>query len=83
MSGLQKLHQEYGSQMSEKEFAVEVLEIKSANYHRMRRENGRGKIIQKKVVPLSNEQIENIKTELQKKGYAGKLIDYTELQILH
>lgn len=83
MSGLQKLHQEYGSQMSEKEFAVEVLEIKSANYHRMRRENGRGKIIQKKVVPLSNEQIESIKTELQKKGYAGKLIDYTELQILH
>ena len=49
----------------------------------MRRENGRGKIIQKKVVPLSNEQIENIKIELQKKGYAGKLIDYTELQILH
>lgn len=49
----------------------------------MRRKNGRGKIIQKKEVPLSNEQIENIKTELQKKGYAGKLIDYTELQILH
>ncbi len=49
----------------------------------MRRENRRGKIIQKKIVPLSNEQIENIKTQLQKQGYAGKLIDYTELQILY
>lgn len=69
--------------MSEKEFAIEVLEIKSANYNRIKRENGRGKIIQKKVVPLSNEQIESIKTELQKQGYSGKLINYTKLQILH
>ncbi len=69
--------------MSEKEFAVEILEIKSANYHRMKRENVRGRVLQKKVIPLPNDQIESIKTELQKKGYAGKLIDYTELKILH
>jgi hypothetical protein len=52
--------------MTEKEFAEEVLELKSASYNRIKRGNGKGKIIRKEVVNLTNQQIESIKIELRK-----------------
>lgn len=59
--------------MTEKEFAEEVLELKSANYNRLKRENGKVKIIKKEVISLSNEQIESIKIELRKARICRKI----------
>ena len=80
---LQELHQKYGSQMKEKDFAQEVLEIKHENYKNVKNIGQRARILKGRVVKTSKEEIEQIKEKLVLAGYAGKLINYEELQELH
>lgn len=80
----QKLHQMYGGQMPEYKFAREVLEISSSSYKTsLKKRHGRAIILKSLVIQVSPKEIERIKEILKSQGYAGKLIDYSELQKLH
>jgi len=78
----QKLHQEYGKEVSESYFAQEVLNIQYTNYNNYKNRGGRVTVLEKKQ-KLSEEEIQKIKEELKKKGYENKLITYDELKKLH
>jgi len=79
---LQVLHQMYGSQMPENKFAQYVLDLNETSYREVK--SGKRKVyILKSIQNKALEEIEKIKEKLQKEGYGGKLIDYTELRELH
>lgn len=80
---LQHLYQTFGSQLTEKEFASEVLGIKNANYSRLKNTSGNTTALHRRAVHLSLEEINNIKEQLRKQEYVGKTIDYDELIRLH
>jgi len=87
---LQDLHQEYLPDISEKGFAIEVLELTQGNYSKMKNKGSKGRILKvgdtqkrKKNDTINIETIEYIQDELKKEGYEDKLISYEELQQLH
>ena len=73
----------YGKNLTEKEFAQEVLGISGANYNRLRSRKVKANILKRTVIQLSVEEKNNIKKQLELKGYVKKAIDYAELQQLH
>ena len=78
-----QLHMRYGEQMTEREFACYVLEINPSQFKRMKK-GLRNAIILKSLIPqISQEEIDNIKQELEMQGYRGKKINYTEFHNLH
>jgi len=77
---LQKLHQTYGKQMTETIFAQKVLELGSTTYLEMKNHGVKAKILKKVIDKETKENIERIKAELERQGYVGKSIDYTEFQ---
>lgn len=81
---MQELHQAYGSLLPEKEFALHVLEI-SINSYNNSLKGGKYKtaILQNNLAKLLEEQAQKIRGSLLSDGYAGRLIDYSELQELH
>ena len=75
------LYQEYGSNMSEKEFATDVLDLSVDSYRALRRCNNKDKFkILKKEIP---KELERIKKILISKGYSNKKIYYDELHELY
>lgn len=82
-SKFKELYQKYGTHMQEKDFAEQVLEITNYQYYFLRRMTSNAVILSNEL----NRTIENDSEELKKvigsNGYAGKLIDYGELQMLH
>ena len=79
---LQQLYREYGKGMLEKEFAVTILGISESAYYIFRNTEYKIKILSEKNIELL-EKIKEIKQELRKKGYIGKVISYQELQELY
>ena len=80
---LQQLHQEYGSQLQEKVFALYVLELGINNYNGLKNGKYKTAILQEQLTEIIKQEAEKIRNELLLRGYAGRLIDYTEIQRLH
>lgn len=80
---MQELHQMYGSLLPEKEFALHVLEIGINSYNGLKSGKYKTAILQAQLTKMMEEEKERIKDTLLLNGYAGKLIDYEELQELH
>lgn len=80
---MQELHQTYGSLLPEREFALHVLEISINSYAGLKNGKYKTAILQKQLEKLMEEDAQKIKKKMLSEGYAGHLIDYTELQGLH
>lgn len=80
---MQELHQTYGSLLPEREFALHVLEISINSYAGLKNGKYKTAILQKQLEKLMEEDAQKIKKKMLSEGYAGHLIDYTELQELH
>lgn len=80
---LKTLHKMYGNQISEKAFAIYVLEISINSYNSVKKSEYKTQILKKQLEKIVEQEVEGIKQELQRQGYSGKLIDYQELQNLH
>ena len=79
-----RLHQAYGSQISEYKFAREVLEISASSYKTgLKKRQQRAIILKSLASQVSIDEIGRIKQLLKEQSYVGKLIDYYELQKLH
>jgi len=81
-SELQALHQMYGCQMPEIQFARHVLDLNDTSYRQVKSEK-RKVFILKTLQISAREDIEKTKEALKEQGYTEKLIDYAELQKLH
>lgn len=77
------LYKTYGNQMAEKEFAQNVLEMTYDQYDSLKRRKDRAIILKKQLAQIIQQDIDEIKKRLIFDGYCGKLIDYTEIQMLH
>lgn len=80
---LQALHSKYGKGLSEKDFAIEILGLSYSNYGNCKNQGQRATVLKEKENSLSEEEKEGIIKKLKKEGYAGKLLTYEELQLLH
>jgi hypothetical protein len=80
---LQELHQKYGSQISEKEFALYVLELSISMYNVLKSGKSKATILRIRLDRVIEENSSEIKEKLVSQGYAGKSINYTEMQSLH
>lgn len=74
------LYQEYGSNMSEKEFAMKVLNLNIDMYKNIKVKNGKAVILKENIY---NENIESIRQDLVKQKLINKSIDYSELKELY
>lgn len=79
----QHLHQLYGNQLPEKDFALYILEIKIDQYYDIKNKHYKTTILKEQLSKFIEHETDNIKNQLLTKGYVGKLINYTELQELH
>ena len=77
------MHKVYGSQIEEKEFAQDILEISSRHYQHMRYDGNNAIILKSLIVEILPEEVERIKQKLISLGYEESQIDYKELQKLH
>lgn len=75
-----QLYQEYGTNMTEKEFALQVLKLTSDMYKYMKLKGGKTSILREQI---PNRNIEAIKQKLINQKLINKSIDYTELKELH
>lgn len=80
---MQNLHQRYGKPLPEREFALHILEISVNSYNSLRTGKYKTAILQGGLDKFIEENAQEIKDKLLLQGYAGKLIDYAELQNLH
>lgn len=86
---LQKLHEQYGSQLSEKDFAMTVLGLSYSNYMNCKNTEQRAVILKKEKLgkteenDLITELERDIIKKLKRNRYSQKLITYEELQALH
>lgn len=76
---LQKLHKIYGANLSEKDFAIEVLEISYTHYRHMKNEGKRGRIF----LNFGKKRIKEVNSFLLDKGYNNKAIIYKTLTEIH
>ena len=78
---LKQLHIKYGEDLSEKDFALEVLGVSLDSYRLLRRVNNKDKIrILKKEI---EKEIQRTELLLIEKGYTNKKISYQEWQDLY
>ena len=78
---LKQLHIKYGEDLSEKDFALEVLGVSLDSYRLLRRVNNKDKIrILKKEI---EKEIQRTELLLIEKGYTSKKISYQEWQDLY
>lgn len=78
-----ELYEKYGQMMEEKTFAQNVLEMTTDQYESIKKGKDKAKILKNQLSEIIKKEVEIIKKELAKDGYCGKLINYTELQLLH
>ena len=92
---LKILHQEYAKQMTEREFAERVLEIGESYYYNIKSNPKKRAIIPRSLLQesipkqtistniIKQKKIKELKEQLKERGYVGKSIDYTELNLLY
>ena len=73
----------YKLEMSEKEFAENILEIGPSTFKALKNGQRHARIIKSRKKETSNERKEEIKKELLNKGYENKLITYEEFLKLY
>lgn len=78
---LHSIYLEYGNCMTERNFAFEILEISYYNYRKCKNDGTGIKIL--KNMKMTEQEKDELLRQFIKKGYAGKLITYEELQELH
>lgn len=78
---LQTLHQTYGKQMLEREFAQRILELTYAYYNNLRNNNKKRAIILKSMLPqkISKQEADKIKEQIKAQGYDNTIIDYERI----
>ena len=76
----QELHQEYGKEMTEVQFAG-ILGVRASNYKNAKYKGKRIRILKEEKV--SKERREEIVKSLKEKGYSNKAITYQEFQELY
>ena len=76
---LRKLHKIYGANLSEKDFATEVLEISYTHYRHMKNEGKRGRVF----LNYGKERIKKVNSLLLDKGFNNNAIIYKTLNEIH
>lgn len=80
---LKELHREYGSGLVESDFAQKILGISYSNYGSCKNRGTKVRVLKEPKIELEEEEVQKRIQALKKKGYAGKLITYEELQKIH
>lgn len=78
---LQNLHQTYGRQMLEREFAQKILELTYAYYNTIRNNSKKRAIILKSMIQpkISKEEVNKIREQIKAQGYENTIIDYERI----
>ena len=76
---LQRLHKRYFEQLTEKDFAIEVLELSYTQYRHMKNQGQKGKIFYN----LGNKRIGKVSSILLTEGYDKIKINYKTLKQIH
>lgn len=78
---LQNLHQTYGRQMLEREFAQTILELTYAYYNTIRNNSKKRAIILKSMIlpKISKEEVNKIREKIKEQGYEDTIIDYERI----